>query len=65
MLYRPAKQRITLRLNADVVTWFKREARNGRGYEKDINRALREHARQCGKQENSAQRVPLQGQRAP
>ncbi len=44
MFYRPVKQQITLRLDADVVAWFKEHAgENGRGYQTDINRALREH----------------------
>jgi uncharacterized protein (DUF4415 family) len=43
VFYRPVKQQLTLRLDADVVAWFKRHARDGRGYQTDINRALREH----------------------
>lgn len=44
MFYRPVKQQITLRLDADVVAWFKEHAgENGRGYQTDMNRALREH----------------------
>ena len=43
VFYRPVKQQITLRLDADVVAWFKRRAPNGRGYQTDINRALRDH----------------------
>ena len=43
VFYRPVKQQITLRLDADVVTWFKMHAAGGRGYQTDINRALREH----------------------
>ena len=43
LLYRPVKQQLTLRLDADVVAWFKRHARDGRGYQTDINRALREY----------------------
>lgn len=43
LFYRPVKQQITLRLDADVVAWFRRNARDGRGYQTDINRALREH----------------------
>ena len=39
--YRPVKQQITLRLDADVVAWFKRRAPKGAGYQTDINRALR------------------------
>ena len=37
-LYRPIKRPITLRLDADVLAWFKRQ---GRGYQTRINRALR------------------------
>jgi uncharacterized protein (DUF4415 family) len=37
--YRPVKQPVTLRLDADIVAWFKRK---GRGYQTRINRALRE-----------------------
>ena len=44
LLYRPIKQQITLRLDADVVAWFKSTASNGRGYQTEINRVLREHA---------------------
>ena len=43
VFYRPVKQQITLRLDADVVAWFKAQARDGRGYQTDINEALREH----------------------
>ena len=41
--YRPVKQQITLRLDADIIAWFKAQARDGRGYQTDINGALREH----------------------
>lgn len=43
MFYRPVKKQITLRLDADIVAWFKIKAKDGRGYQTDINRALREH----------------------
>ncbi len=43
VLYRPVKQQITLRLDADVISWFKAHVQGGRGYQTDINRALREH----------------------
>ena len=45
LLYRPVKQQITLRLDADVVAWFKATAPGGRGYQTEMNRVLREHAR--------------------
>ena len=45
--YRPVKRQITLRLDADVIAWFKARSQNGRGYQTDINRALREHVERC------------------
>ena len=48
LFYRPVKQQITLRLDADVVAWFKARAQDGRGYQTDINRALREHVHRNG-----------------
>lgn len=44
LLYRPVKQQITLRLDADVVAWFKANAPGDGGYQAEINRVLREHA---------------------
>lgn len=43
LFYRPVKKQITLRLDADVLAWFKRNAPGGRGYQTEINRALRQH----------------------
>lgn len=37
--YRPVKQQVTLRLDADVLHWFK--TRGGPGYQTRINAALR------------------------
>lgn len=45
LLYRPVKQQITLRLDADVVAWFKANVPDGRGYQTQINRVLREYAK--------------------
>ena len=50
VFYRPVKQQITLRLDSDVVAWFKTRAEGGRGYQTDINRALREHVQRCERQ---------------
>lgn len=47
LLYRPVKRQITLRLDADVVSWVKSNAPNGRGYQTEINHVLREHARRA------------------
>lgn len=41
-LYRPLKQPVTIRLDADVLTWFKAQATHG-GYQTEINRVLRRH----------------------
>lgn len=41
--YRPVKQQITLRIDADVIAWFKAQTPSGRGYQTNINQALREH----------------------
>ncbi|MGH6660389.1 MAG: BrnA antitoxin family protein [Rhodospirillales bacterium] len=49
LLYRPLKRQLTLRLDADVVAWFKRRAKGGRGYQTDINRALRDYVRRRDK----------------
>ena len=49
VFYRPLKQQLTLRLDADVIAWFKQRARGGRGYQTDINHALREHVQRFGK----------------
>jgi uncharacterized protein (DUF4415 family) len=42
VFYRPVKQQLTLRLDADVVDWFKRQ---GEGYQTRINAVLRKHVR--------------------
>lgn len=47
LLYRPVKQQITLRLDADVLAWFKANAPGGRGYQTEINRVLREYAQRA------------------
>lgn len=38
--YRPVKQQLTLRLDADIVHWFKTQ---GGGYQTRINQALRRY----------------------
>lgn len=43
--YRPVKQQLTLRLDADVVAWFRHHATPDEGYQTRINRALREYVR--------------------
>lgn len=42
MMYRRLhKKQTTLRLDADILDWFKRHAKDGKGYQTDINKALR------------------------
>ena len=48
LFYRPVKKQITLRLDADVVNWFKRRVPGGRGYQTEINQALRKYVREHG-----------------
>jgi len=41
-LYRPVKQPVTMRLDADVLAWFKAHG-DAKGYQTRINAALREY----------------------
>ena len=43
LFYRPVKQQLTLRLDADVIAWFKSHTTSNEGYQTRINRALREY----------------------
>jgi uncharacterized protein (DUF4415 family) len=50
LMYRALKQQTTLRIDADVLDWFKQKAPGGKGYQTEINRVLREYvARQAKK----------------
>ena len=40
---KPAKTQITLRLDSDIVNWFRTYVPGGRGYQTEINRVLREY----------------------
>lgn len=44
--YRPVKQQVTLRIDADVLAWFKAQ---GGKYQSALNAALREHIVRKGK----------------
>ena len=46
--YRPRKQAVTIRLDADVVAWFKEHVTD-RGYQTEINRVLRRHVAEAEK----------------
>lgn len=39
--YRPVKKQVTLRIDADVLEWFKAQQGGARGYQTKINAALR------------------------
>ncbi|MYC61884.1 MAG: BrnA antitoxin family protein [Caldilineaceae bacterium SB0661_bin_34] len=54
VFHRPVKQQITLRIDADIIAWFKAHACNGRGYQTDINGALREHIKREARSANQA-----------
>jgi len=45
LFYRPVKQQLTLRLDADIIAWFRRHAPAGEGYQTQINRVLRDYVR--------------------
>ena len=47
--YRPVKKSVSLRIDADVLNWFKLQ---GKGYQTRINQTLRE-ASNCTKKRNS------------
>lgn len=47
--YRPVKQQLTLRIDADVVDWFKKTAPDGEGYQTRMNTALREYVQRRSK----------------
>lgn len=46
VFFRPVKQQLTLRLDADVVAWFRKHATGGKGYQSDMNAALRTYVTQ-------------------
>jgi uncharacterized protein (DUF4415 family) len=43
--YRPVKKKLTIRLDADVIDWFKRHSPH---YQTAINKALREYIHRPG-----------------
>jgi uncharacterized protein (DUF4415 family) len=46
VLFRPVKRQITLRLDADLIEWFRSQPEGEEGYQTRINRALREYVQQ-------------------
>ena len=49
MFYRPIKKQITLRIDADLIEWFRRHTESSTGYQTHINAALREYMTQHDK----------------
>jgi uncharacterized protein (DUF4415 family) len=47
-LGRPIKQPVTIRLDTDIVNWFKAQA-GDKPYQTEINRVLRQHVTQASK----------------
>ncbi len=43
LFFRPVKQQLTLRLDADLIDWFKSHAAQGQGYQTNINQVLRDY----------------------
>jgi len=50
LFYRPIKQQLTLRLDADLIAWFRTHAAKGEGYQTRINRVLREYVQHQSRQ---------------
>ena len=48
LFFRPVKKQLTLRLDADIIAWFRDHAPNGEGYQTKINDALRAYVAQQG-----------------
>ena len=46
-LFKPLKNAISIRLDADVLEWFKNRAAEG-GYQTEINQVLRKHMETSG-----------------
>jgi uncharacterized protein (DUF4415 family) len=58
VFYRPMKQQLTLRIDADLVAWFKSRTPHGEGYQTRINAALREYVQ---RHESEAKRPATPG----
>ena len=43
LFYRPVKRQVTLRLDADILDWFRARAPGGKGYQTRMNRVLRRY----------------------
>jgi uncharacterized protein (DUF4415 family) len=43
VFYRPVKQPLTIRIDADVIAWFRKQAGQEGHYQTQMNRVLREY----------------------
>jgi uncharacterized protein (DUF4415 family) len=57
LFYRPLKQQLTLRIDADVIAWFKAQATSKEGYQTRINRALRDYVQGHARKRGQAKRA--------
>jgi len=57
LFYRPLKQQLTLRVDADVIAWFKARATSKEGYQTRINRALREYVQGQARKSGQSKRA--------
>ncbi len=49
MFFRPVKKQITLRIDADLIEWFRQHSTSDAGYQTRINDALRDYVAQHDK----------------
>ena len=49
LFFRPIKKQLTLRVDADLIDWFKTHAPATEGYQTRINKALRAYVTQAGR----------------
>ena len=49
LFYRPIKKQITLRIDADLIEWFRQHSTAETGYQTHINDALRDYVAQHDK----------------
>jgi uncharacterized protein (DUF4415 family) len=52
--FRPIKQQLTLRLDSDLIHWFKTHPGEGRGYQTRMNTALRRYVEDEMKRDKAA-----------
>lgn len=65
LFYRPVKKQLTLRLDADLIAWFRSHATPAEKYQTGINRVLREYVLKNGDRVTGRPKPPVRatGQR--